>query len=232
MPTHFCERCCEQAAGRPPRVDYRDTFIYAGVSLANFLMTWLFKLCQLLGWLLFFSVAIWFAPIAGPMTEKEKALAELKARRAAEEEEARKKEDEWRQKNDDAAARLNSMGNEFECDRSRISEDDRLVREFNDESRKVRDGLSDPEMAAIRQAQIAREAEQKRLAEIQRFHERNRLVQEALDIDHRRRRLRNERDNALASYELERAHVCTVEHNACVARLVEIEARLHLMSME
>lgn len=102
----FCEKCCEQIAGVPPEIDWRG-FIHVAYEYAIKAITVsIVGIFQIIGFICFFSVAIWFHPISGPLSPRDKKLdEERKARieRERSEREARQQENDQRRKNAEAS---------------------------------------------------------------------------------------------------------------------------------
>ena len=268
----FCEKCCEQIAGSPPEVDMKMALKEGVIQACIWTGKGLFAIVQLIGYAIFFSVAIWFAPISGPLTPKQKREEAERKARAVEEESLRqrRKEElaaERKVRNDDHDSKaahaadsreryendrnskeidftardneelmtgklrkdideLNQMRKEFLYDnKDDLKKDDNSIDELNDTSKKVRQGIVDPEEARRKQLKIVDDLKKDRTDEINRYREREQVNSQISDIEHKLRSLQRDIDIAERERDYDKASKLYGNESSTIAKLNDLHAK-------
>ncbi len=249
----FCERCCEQVAGHPPEVSppFKEFFSMV-MKLCGL---GLLAIVQLIGYICFFSVAIWLHPIGGAPTPKQRREEEEKrSREASRQEEHQRKQveaahrraqandsrDTTDQKAPDLGSsdqslfndlekeveKLNTIRNEFTYDSHKgLGDDDHMIDELNDLSRRRQQGTVDKTSAMQEQLKIADELHKKRTAEVLKYRERQSVSNQIEDVASNLRRAQRDLERADRDNDSQKASKLYGEVNSLHHKLCDLEAK-------
>lgn len=202
-----CERCCEQAAGVSPEVDWKGLLIQHLESALVAAGRIAVAMVRVIGFACFFAVAIWFHPIKSLTGAERRRIQEARDRLQREEEDRRRREEAEaydRQRdaafhekriralessnNDDRASALGLINSTNYLNGRRHAEDQHLINHLNGIVSDYNDGLINPDLALIQHSRDLQEAKRNIWEEHIKDQERQRLqdIIARLDLEIRR----------------------------------------------
>lgn len=189
-----CERCCEQAAGVPPEVDWKGMLLQHLETAASISCRFSIAIFRIIGFACFFAVAIWFHPIKSLTPAENRRLQANRDRIRREEEDRRRRQeaDAYDRERDEAfhQKRINALASDnnddFACaqglinstnyaNAKRHAEDQYLLNRLNGLRCDFNDGIINPDLALIQHSRDLQEAKRNILDEHIKDQERSRL---------------------------------------------------------